>query len=213
MKDTPMLFSGAMVRAILEGRKSQTRRVVKPQPIASPTNPPHDAKVGALYVCPDRFPTSDKQGSVIVHCEGPGITRSMGQLQFTESFSPYGTPGDRLWVRETWRRERAGAGTEGLRYRADDDTAGVRWTPAIHMPRTACRIELEVTEVRVERLQAITWQDAEEEGVGHVMPKSAVEMYQELWDSLNAARGYGWAVNPWVWVVSFKRVAALRIAA
>lgn len=124
-------------------------------------------------------------------------------------FCPYGQTGDRLWVRESFCfRGETIEGRDRYRYRADENPAtdGWRWTPSIHMPRVACRLVLEVTGVRDELLQNISLGDCEAEGCGHVMPRSAQEVYRELWDSLNAKRGFGWDVNPWVWVVEFKRI-------
>ena len=208
MKEHPILFSGEMVRAILDGRKTMTRRVIKPQPVSIP-----EAKVAhANWIMQNRT-------------------------------CPYGQPGDRLWVRETWKPTRASCaiatGIDGpgtyVRYRADDSRRTVAhsmkcrgadrepWHPSIFMPRWASRITLEITEVRVERVQDITAADAEAEGFLSVSyrdaPKGsigfpaqvavariAIGQFAKYWDSLNAKRGYGWAANPWVWVISFKRV-------
>ncbi|KVW08510.1 hypothetical protein LGM63_05490 [Burkholderia cepacia] len=148
--------------------------------------------------------------------------------------------GDRLWIRETCRADELDNGLDGVRYPADgafraiedsSDAAG-RWVelyayrgqtgatvPAIHMPRWASRITLEITSVRAERLQSISESDARDEGVtieGHHMrgycagafgPPS-IRAFHNLWDSLNASRGYGWDINPWVWVVAFRKVAS-----
>lgn len=135
---------------------------------------------------------------------------------------PYGEPGVRLWVRETF------ANIDGKNwYRADPlvedciakSMGGFKWTPAIHMPRVACRLVLEVTGVRVERLQDISEADAIAEGIitpayppGVGPPKYALA-YSHLWDSLNAKRGFGWSTNPWVWVVEFRRAERLKAAA
>lgn len=181
MKERPILFSGDMVRAILAGTKTQTRRVIKPQP--------HD------------------------NWEN-------------ERPCPYGVPGDRLWVRETWRDDSFdwewGTQTK-YSYRADyaDGKGGGAWRPSIHMPRGASRILLEITGVRAERLQIITESDMQAEGIVPVMVDSGgmtpwgdgidVPRYDwpfiDLWDNLNAKRGYGWDVNPWVWVIEFKPLA------
>lgn len=169
--ERPVIFSAPMVRALLAGRKTQTRRIVK-----------------GVDECPHGY-------DGVKGFDGGGAVRC-----------PYGTPGDRLWVRETFAFNVRKA--QGYVYRADIDPAtdGWKWTPAIHMPRAASRLWLEVTGIRAERLQELSRQDAEAEGVGHVMPKSAVEMYRDLWDSLNAKRA-PWASNPWVWVVSFRRAS------
>lgn len=172
MKERPILFSGAMVRAILEGRKTQTRRLVKPQP--------------------------------------PSTARSKKPWCSVEDLlkaCPYGVAGDRLWVRETF----ANNGYE-LFYRADGvalpprmPSGPAKWKPSIFMPRAACRLVLEVTAVRVERLQEISGGDAWAEGVSDgPRPSLAIACYRRLWDSLNAKRA-PWASNPWVWVLTFSR--------
>lgn len=183
MKERPILFSGPMVRAILEGRKTMTRRVVKPN----------------LFI--------ERNGGNL-----PPIEQShayFGVFCSRHVSCPYGQPGDRLWVRETWAR---GMTDEELYYRATDKEItdeereeGMRWKPSIHMPRWASRITLEVTEVRVERLQGITEADSVAEGI-KPLQGGAVSDFRLLWDHLNASRGYGWDANPWVWVVSFRRV-------
>ena len=190
MKERPILFKAEMVQAILGGRKTQTRRVVK---LSLPDG------VQAHQVRLDRC--------------------------------PYGIPGDWLWVRETWV-EGPGDGTPYL-YRADADTDGTvpylsggaggfgggvsnanisRWKPSIHMPRWASRITLEVTNVRVERLQRISEDDAMAEGIYPITDSlsncnGARYYFQSLWDSINAKLGHSWESNPFVWVVEFKRVA------
>jgi hypothetical protein len=177
----PILFSGAMVRAILDGRKTQTRRIVKPQPEYAQ----RDGRLLRLEeINPDLWPTATAR--LLPSC-------------------PYGAPGDRLWVRETWRRAQDGV----LYYRActgDDSFDGNAWKPSIHMPRAYSRITLEITSVRVERVQDIGPGDAYAEGISEVYPEHAVFAFRRLWDSINAERGYGWDANPWVWVVDFQRV-------
>lgn len=198
MRERPILFSGPMVRAILDGRKTQTRRAVQGLQWIADTAP----GVEPYWRLPDnpRRPTS--AGTPMgPHCA---------------SLCPYGQPGDRLWVRETWA-----VNADKYRricYRADNGTARAgapefgRWKPAIHMPRTSCRLMLEVTAVRVERLRAINVADCWAEGIepGAVPAK---RQYQRLWDSLNEKRGFGWKINPWVWVVEFKRIEEARQAA
>jgi hypothetical protein len=253
VKERPILFSGAMVRALLDGSKTQTRRVLKKQPYISRTNPPQfsDIEVGDIFIFPDYFPTTPVRGSVIAECKSIGTYHCMGQREFAEKHSPYGVPGDRLWVRETWHAH-WGPPTPGARivtdaavrqqdgsiaqasadeplsvhYAADtasDAPFGRKWKPSIHMPRWASRITLEVTGVRVERLQSISDEDARAEGTPcyvcdraldgdgdadcHCFHRQAsASDFRILWDSLNAERGYGWDINPWVWCISFRRV-------
>jgi hypothetical protein len=212
MKERPILFSGPMVRALLNGSKTQTRRVVKQQPDS-------DEATGACWV------EIDGRHQWAWHA-GEDEDILPNEQQF---FCPYGQPGDRLWVRETFARidgqTRPWIETD---YRATynhgdrlGDTLGIkkRWTPSIHMPRHASRITLEITNVRVERLQDISADDARAEGIcydpgedgvfhipaiGGCTSDSAVGSYQKLWQSIN---GLGsWSANPWVWVVEFKRV-------
>lgn len=192
MKERPILFSGPMVRAILEGKKTQTRRVVKPQP--------------------------DQQHALAL----PPLPASC----------PYGKPGDRLWVRERISWEHAGGNWLGVTYAADghyeefleppvdwntDDPPKTR--PSIHMPRWASRLTLEITEVRVQRLQDISEEDAIAEGmpnfIGRTVNGIAVvrqsptprEEFATLWDSINGKRpGCSWSDNPCVWAITFRRI-------
>lgn len=186
MKERPILFSAPMVRAILAGTKTMTRRIVKGAPVYVDPEPKYEP--GTWGFTGGSYPESGR----VVRC-------------------PYGVPGDRLWVRETW-----GPLAGGVTYRATANTEshdGNRWTPAIHMPRWASRISLEVTAVRVERLQAITPSDAIAEGAFgedryHTEPPLPypVATFKALWDSINGERA-PWASDPWVWVVGFRRVA------
>ena len=140
---------------------------------------------------------------------------------------PYGKPGDRLWVRETWQAQNLDGQWWHEVKREDRSVMNwawtnpvqraylpmpPRWLPAIHMPRMACRITLEVLSVRVERVQDISADDALHEGttMAHVngSPIGWVRSYKLLWDSINFSRGYGWDANPWVWVIEFRQVAA-----
>ncbi len=207
MKERPILLSGPMVRASLAGRKSQTRRVVKPQP-------------------------ASHQGSIQWSDHNPGWWIVQGDVQNTWSplRCPYGVPGDRLWVRENgWERpERTrrmmleGADTwERYYYDADGEDGaqlkewGFKRRPSIYMPRWACRLVLEVTAVRVERLQEISQEDVFAEGLHNAQQNemekqvgsrlSSQDCYRYLWDSLNAKRAT-WSSNPWVWVIEFTRL-------
>ncbi|MBC2658609.1 hypothetical protein H7A76_24490 [Pseudomonas sp. MSSRFD41] len=200
VKERPILFSGPMVRAILEGRKTVTRRTVKQDWIQS-----------------DRTPLETCKGVFHFWCSG-------------EHSCPYGCPGDRLWVREAWVADaqvnavapRDLSQGEPIRYPAD---GGARQTgcamitpgksrPSIHMPRWASRILLEITTVRVERLQDITPDQAIAEGVRPAddgffevdknvhLGADPRESFEMLWRST----GGDWNANPWVWVVEFRRV-------
>lgn len=232
MTERPILFSGPMVRAVLEGRKTQTRRIIKL---------PHNNPLGAWE------PTTAGGGSV-THVGGTPAPE-LSAIWHTRTgdcyVCPHGDAGDRLWVRETHEVRRIGTETfedarptrryAGIAYRADDGRAEVDidldtfqaldtkesrgWTPSIQMPRWASRIALEITGVRAERLQSISESDARAEGVtieehhmrgycaGAYRPPS-IRAFHDLWESLNAARGHGWDANPWVWVVEFKRLGA-----
>lgn len=221
-KERPMLFSGAMVRAILAGRKTQTRRVCK----------------SAIWIDMEDVPS---------HCTRYGNVALPVKC-------PYGEPGDRLWVRESfeivrevcsyeveeydyfdWDEEMYGPAKDALKakcprggeravvtFMADGEESVSRWRPSIHMPRWASRITLEIVSVRVERLQEISEGDAMAEGIErdaaefknyNVKDKAfpwlggvgaAVRSYSSLWESINGPES--WALNPWVWVVEFKRL-------
>lgn len=216
VKERPMLFSAPMVRALIDGSKTQTRRALKRQPdypiiIA---NDPHTNR----YQIGEKEPVTE--AALLRGC-------------------PYGQPGDRIWVRETFGYvspdEQQRPHSEcNIEYRADlapgctdrpgswpvDECIGdperPRWRPSIHMPRRASRILLEIVSVRVERLNACSDADAVAEGIG-LNPSAigmkltnppgesmAIAMYRALWESINGAGS--WAANPWVWVIEFKRV-------
>jgi len=128
---------------------------------------------------------------------------------------PYGVPGDRLWVRETFRIKKSKTFCDTVFYNADDLKGNHRWTPSIYMPRWASRITLDITGVRLEQLQDISESDAEAEGVEKSGGWNADETeygvnyripFSRLWDSINATRGYGWETNPRVWVITFRRL-------
>ncbi len=222
MKERPILFSGPMVRAILEGRKTQTRRIIK-QAVLTRT------MEFATAVCPAR------EGGWVAWFDGVGQEAAeFTKLAYDYGFRcPYGEPGDRLWVRETWAviwTEDDPDWEEGqtvldvphrVEYKADtgakypgewpDDKGSdpdcPRWRPSIHMPRWASRLTLEVIDVRVQRVAEISEEDVLAEGFAG----ADLEQYgpywrpfQLLWDSLNARRGYPWAVNPWVWAITFR---------
>lgn len=197
MAEKPILFSGEMVRAILEGRKTQTRRVVKPQ---------FNHKWGSGV--PHGY---DKFG---VHVDIPLIEPHPMFGGWAYLFCPYGKAGDHLWVRETWT-DLTDLFTEKeafLKYRADaigcEDSYS--WRPSIFMPRWASRITLEIERISVERVQDIGDSSCEAEGVSLAnasIPGYLRKRFQILWDSINAKRGFPWSSNPWVWVISFRLAA------
>ncbi|WP_342705202.1 hypothetical protein OHZ10_29430 [Burkholderia arboris] len=209
MTERPILFSGPMVRALLEGRKTQTRRVMKHQP-------PDD--VAPITIARYHPTIVDRHGD---QAPGPEIFGAFSDDGDWGCKSPFGEPGDRLWVRETHSvRISPKDATDGRGrawYHVDCPDAPVRWKPSIHMPRWASRITLEITGVRAERLHGISEADARAEGVtiedrhtvgycaGEHLPPS-IRAFRELWDGLNAARGHGWEANPWVWVIDFRRI-------
>ena len=183
MKERPILFSGPMIRALLDGRKTQTRRIVKPQPTEQVYQIYHSANFAPSDPLDQDVPDFARE----IHC-------------------PYGAPGDQLWVRETWAEDGI-----GYTYRATNETWPHHWAPSIFMPRAASRIQLEIVDVRVERVQDITTADACAEGVpgcrDDLSNVHAVEFFKALWDQINGARpGYSWANNPWVWCLTFKRL-------
>lgn len=212
MTERPILFKGRLVREILAGNKTQTRRVVKPQ----------------LQINRDTVMYGNK-AAMLRRDDGSHWSVKDG-LRTICRLCPYGQPGDRLWVRETCKAEELDDGRDGVRYAADDHwepiangpKAAGEWcelfhyrgkrgatVPNIHTPRWASRITLEVTGVRVERIQDITEADAIAEGIGSpVLRNCKVPEFARTWDEINGPRGYGWDANPWVWVVSFKKVEA-----
>lgn len=212
MKETGMLFTSPMVRAILEGRKTQTRRIVKPAPETDQRLQTITTETGLVYA------------RSMEKIDYPNLRRIRWQ-------SPVGQPGDRIYVRETFvQGYKADPETGAVRdydeegndipmttwYRAtdggitwcDDDgwETNVPWKPAIHMPKALARIWLEITGVRVERLQEITPDNCIAEGAWPVEQRElgrgheAVSAFRELWEST----GGDWAANPWVWVIDFK---------
>ena len=236
IKERPILFNGAMVRAILAGRKTQTRRVIDSKRVLDAAQ----KKIGFEFsmeharasnfvaelerlgvIKPAAAPFRSMQLSVPIR--HPDDARTPWQdCGYHRMYCPLGAPGDRLWVRETHLIR--GAGTD-CGYRADMsdfDAVGIGamyggWKPSIFMPRWASRITLEITGVRVERVRQISGGDAIAEGIIPLFSASdtpemraatAVAAYSNLWDSINKKRGFGWDVNPWVWVIEFKRVTA-----
>lgn len=210
MKQRPILFSGPMVRAILEGRKTQTRRVITPQPITIPES------LSGNLICEESliWPTGKQQP--IPGGNKPPFGPNLKIWINIETCNPFGRPGDRLWVKETfWIDE---DDQPVCFYAATDARSDIKLKPSIFMPRELSRITLEITGVRVERLQEITYKDCEAEGLTHVgraawtcpgwdgdpFPEG-YRGYQWLWDSINGKK-HPWKNNPWVWVIEFKRI-------
>ncbi|MGY2158576.1 hypothetical protein [Pseudomonas tolaasii] len=221
VKERPILFAAPMVRAILEGRKTVTRRALNAQSLK---NIGYGVQLGECHELPS---------------EGPLHPNSIG---YYTDFCPFGQPGNRLWVREAFGlqvRQYGGGAGEHIVYRATNPDAiycksaegqeyPVKWKPSIHMPRHSSRILLEITDVRVERLQAGEGETAFEsryvaEGINRIHQGDGdyafhpfksepgpgswtdpFDAWRELWVGINGAES--WNANPWVWVVEFKRV-------
>lgn len=184
--EKPILFSTMMVRAIIEGRKTQTRRVFKPK-------------------------TLKYRDYLIAY----GVTSSFVQMYLTRRYGPY-KKGQILWVRETWRN----TGREGHEpeycYRAnmqeqhDNSYDVAKWKPSIFMPKKAARLFLRVKKVCMAQIQDISSDDIIAEGIRDIPPNEYRDQilrksFSELWDLINKKRGYGWDVNPWVWVIKFEK--------
>lgn len=200
--ERPILFSGPMVRAILEGRKTQTRRVVNPPPSGECST----IEVGVYHPTKVDGHGEEYPGDPIF-----GAYTSDG----AEGWKSPCEPGDVLWVRETWAAPHAYDHLpprlipEGvnIHYAAAENLGGLLRRPSIFMPRWAARIFLRVTAVRFEKLQSISAADALAEGVDPPEDLSYAPLaFSQLWDSINVERGYGWETNPWVWVIAFKRI-------
>jgi len=208
MKERPILFNAENVQAILDGRKTMTRRVMKPQP--------NDYGL---------IPFTE---TMAIRWKG-----NLVKLRDMPQFCPYSQVGDRLWCKEAYNLNvLAGVGDKEqfiLNYRAGGTSSWFKinevnpkppfrfqkWTPSIFMPRWASRLTLEITGLRAERLQDITEDDAKAEGVtphridwdDNISPNVTIdyrEGFIKLWNSINAKRGYSWEKNPWVWVIEFK---------
>lgn len=191
MKSRPIIFSPAMVSAIIDGQKTQTRRVVQPQfkYLLEPGDQREYGSQWAIYV--------DEDGDW-------SCTTWRG--------CPYGKPGDILWVREKWVmcshcRTINYAATTNLtqtcKYCGNDFG---KWRPSIHMPKRYSRLDLKIMALDVQRLQSISADEILAEGIGHRGWDSADVLFAkwiELWDSINAKRGFGWEADPWVWVIGF----------
>lgn len=191
MKERPILFNGDMVRAILDGSKTQTRRIMKPQPFIDEHG---------WFRWEGHEPGSPYGAYSSNHIDRDAINIFVGKC------CPQGNKQDRLWVRETFSANEFMECT----YRADG-TVPCGWTPSIHMPRWASRITLEITNVRVERLQEISEQDAAAEGFDNSKSRAAIETgwhekpkaaFHRTWDQIYQ----NWNQNPWVWVIEFKSI-------
>ena len=221
MKERPIIMGAESVRAILEGRKTQTRRVIDP----------HKYNIGGWDM-----PRTKED----IEAGYPVAENADGDFVSVVDWCPYGRVGDRLWVRETvffetfhqqsdeeLERDGFNPNIGVWVYRADNHdypTITANWTSPMFMPREASRITLEITDIRVERLQDISEEDAKAEGISrdfayecngwvpsYTDPDSGgyadyIAAYRTLWDYLNAKRGYPWESNPWVWVVTFEVV-------
>ena len=248
MQEHPIIFSSEMVRVILGGRKTQTRRVIKARNVFRcyladkwhvNKNPISGWQVFPYPNIPQE--ELDKLNQSAIRNNLPGFK------------CPYGQVGDRLWVKEAWRvgawaedsgqlaldymadgycrREWITVADEDLfnrlweqstmeaqkrfgiqeRYAWKPGESPCHWRSSIFMPRWASRITLEITDVRIERLQDISEDDAEAEGAhGYTNAASPIDFFICLWNSLNTKRNFGWDMNPWVWVISFKRIEQRR---
>ena len=214
MRERPIIFNADMVRAVLDGRKTQTRRIMREQPEVIPKEDEH-GKPG-FWIPFNAGKTMVRNDDMHIAC-------------------PFGLKGDRLWVRETFRVHSRATDVATLVYKASEQQSWTqqthrvpiekcnkpavvdKWTPSIHMPRWASRITLEITGVRVERLWDITEDDAKAEGCTfealrfkpdtrevEEMGHTAVHQFGGLWQSIYGADS--WQANPWVWVIEFKRV-------
>lgn len=230
MNIKPILFSAPMVQAIIEGRKTMTRRVVKARVNSGPCD---------ISKCVRYEIDVNKDGECVNFFNSSGFYAGASQLKYR--------PGDILWVRETFQKvlieEDEPDDVYGYVYKASPETFEdygimrngkeypLTWRPSIFMPRVAARIFLRVTNVRAERVQDITVDDVIREGVKDVDNEIrnqdqtthesirnwnlawAKYQFQTLWDSLNAKRGFGWDINPYVWVISFDRISREEVNA
>lgn len=201
IKERPILFNTQMVRAILEGRKTQTRRIL---------NCDHPVVTGFIPNGP-------------YYWQGTAISKAVEQ-QYISTFPrlvkcPFGAVGNRLWVREKWRKteisecgcsDNCNCNFGRYDYFASSNDTDAKWKPSIHMPRSACRLILEITNIRVERLNDISQIDSIREGchglhehdLGDETKASPKEQFKALWQEINGTDS--WAKNPWVWVIEFR---------
>lgn len=229
MRERPIIFNADMVRAVLDGRKTQTRRIMRVQPSADfcPMNMELKTGFNARWYTPGLV---DKDGYL-----QPAKKQVFGVAGEDEGYTcPFGAVGDRLWVRETFRVHSRATDVATLVYKASEQQSWTqqthrvpiekcnkpavvdKWTPSIHMPRWASRITLEITGVRVERLQDISREDAISEGgppshpsidavsLDYGFPDFSRSWFGQTWWSIYGEES--WQANPWVWVIEFKRV-------
>lgn len=193
MKERPILFSTEMINAILDGRKTQTRRIVKPQPGKS-----YCTKCGEIIeICECEFDGDEK------------ANKHTKTITVENAKNKFGVTGDILWVRESWNSIYG-----NYFYKADQtkfDKEHTTWRPSIHMPREACRIKLRITDIEISKVQNIGTFDLLREGMTTKLRDYAAELdlynqFSQLWDKLNKQRGYSWESNPFVWVISFEKL-------
>lgn len=196
MKETGLMFRPEMVRAILENRKTRTSRPLKPQPVL------------ANGVWTWKGTAWDEAGAILSE-------------RFPVDLCPYGGPGDLLYVKETWARIEFGFQPE-IVYRADEPNLAMAknafngWKSSMFMPKAVARVWLEITGVRVQRIQEISPRDIIEEGIRQrvdLHPRDAMyvekKAFVQLWDTINEKKGFAFHTNPWVWVISFNRELAM----
>lgn len=222
MTERGMIFNADMVRAILDGRKTQTRREVKLNLDIASLATTYDwaTSLAANHyqgLTEEQIQQKAESLRGVIH---PVI---LGNGQMVSIICPHGKPGDRIWVREAFRVHSRATDVATLVYKASERNSWTeqthrvpvavcnkpatpeKWTPSLHMPRWASRILLEITGVRVERLRSMSQDDARAEGVIAASgPMEAGLAFRELWDSIYGEES--WKANPWVWVISFKRV-------
>jgi len=211
MKEYPLLLNGDMVRAVLDGTKTQTRRLVNPQPIVRSSG-------GITWKRTDgeRIPNGPRSAFGGSHVSATGL---IGE------YCPFGQVGDTLWVRETWRPCQPSEGKgPAIQHKADgtydrktdypeafrtksSDGPG-KWRPSIHMPRWASRLSLKITDIRVERVNAISEGDVLAEGITQLQGGACVA-FRMLWDTIYGKQkpnkpDLSWAANPWVWAITFE---------
>ncbi len=176
----PIIFSTPMVKAILDGRKTQTRRVIKVDDAPENKLPRYEA--GDILWVREKWRTVDYE-----YCDG----KWSASIEYAD-----GIRGPRVFYYDN----------SDVGIPVDSIYSQTGWHSPMFMPREAARLFLKVKTVRVERLQDITAHDAIREGMESVIPFDAVDEFKELWDNLNAKRGYGWETNPWVLVIEFERI-------